>query len=226
VIGHSRPIISMLATGALAVMAICAPDSHSADDPVRPAPALAWKARGADVARTVVEVTGVDASALRLLTGPGATPDLWRRFLSVRVVQGGAAPADGTPPLLGTYRVDGAVIRFEPRFPLEPGVRYRAEFDPDQLDALALQRSSSGSGAAPQARSRAKVRAEFFLPARPTTPTATVTAVYPSRATLPENLLRFYIHFSAPMSRGEAYRHIRLLDASGKPVVDPFLELD
>ena len=28
------------------------------------------------------------------------------------------------------------------------------------------------------------------------------------------------------MSRGEAYRHIRLLDATGKPVAAPFLELD
>ena len=28
------------------------------------------------------------------------------------------------------------------------------------------------------------------------------------------------------MSRGEAYRRIRLLDAAGKPVADPFLELD
>jgi hypothetical protein len=53
-----------------------------------------------------------------------------------------------------------------------------------------------------------------------------VTAIYPTRATQPENLLRFYIHFSAPMSRGEAYRHIRLLDASGQPINDPFLELE
>ena len=52
------------------------------------------------------------------------------------------------------------------------------------------------------------------------------TAVYPSARVLPENLLRFYIHFSAPMSRGEAYRHIHLLDAAGKQVPDPFLELD
>jgi hypothetical protein len=29
-----------------------------------------------------------------------------------------------------------------------------------------------------------------------------------------------------PMSRGEAYRHIRLLDATGKVIADPFLELD
>jgi hypothetical protein len=43
---------------------------------------------------------------------------------------------------------------------------------------------------------------------------------------LPENLLKFYIGFSAPMSRGEAYRHVHLLDSAGKPVPDPFLELD
>src|SRR5262249_4461656 len=33
-------------------------------------------------------------------------------------------------------------------------------------------------------------------------------------------------HFSAPMSLGEAYRHIRLLDEANKPVDLPFLELD
>ena len=51
--------------------------------------------------------------------------------------------------------------------------------------------------------------------------------VYPSRDLLPENLLQFYIFFSAPMSRGEAYRRITLLDiATGKIVDAPFLELD
>ena len=42
---------------------------------------------------------------------------------------------------------------------------------------------------------------------------------------MPENLLKFYLHFSAPMSRGEAYRRIHLLDADGNEVADPFLEL-
>jgi hypothetical protein len=52
-----------------------------------------------------------------------------------------------------------------------------------------------------------------------------VTAIYPSADELPENLLKFYIHFSGPMSRGEAYRHVRLLNGSGEPVPWPFLEL-
>jgi hypothetical protein len=50
--------------------------------------------------------------------------------------------------------------------------------------------------------------------------------VYPSAAELPENTLKFYLHFSAPMSRGEAYRRIHLLDDSGEEVPSPFLELD
>ena len=62
-------------------------------------------------------------------------------------------------------------------------------------------------------------------PGIPITPTV-VESVYPSAEVLPENLLRFYLHFSAPMSRGEAYTHIRLLDAAGRAVADPFLELN
>jgi hypothetical protein len=53
-----------------------------------------------------------------------------------------------------------------------------------------------------------------------------VDHVYPSRDALPENQLRFYLHFSAPMSRGDVYQYIRLLDAAGKPVETPFLELE
>ncbi len=203
-----------------------AASTPAADDPARPTPILSWKVRGEDATRGLVELTGVDPAALRLLERPGTTPDRWRSFLIVKVLRGGTAPADDIPPLLGTYRVEGRVVRFEPRFPLEPGVRYRAEFDPGQLTAVVRALSSSGDVAGRERTSGARLTADFSLPERPAKPTATVTAVYPSRATLPENLLRFYIHFSAPMSRGEAYRHIRLLDGSGQPVADPFLELD
>jgi hypothetical protein len=42
---------------------------------------------------------------------------------------------------------------------------------------------------------------------------------------VPENLLKFYIHFSAPMSRGVAYDHLHLLDATDRKIDLPFLEL-
>src|SRR5262249_16103659 len=46
------------------------------------------------------------------------------------------------------------------------------------------------------------------------------------RDTLPENQLKFYLHFSAPMGKGGSYSHIRLLDDKGRAVQAPFLELD
>ena len=52
-----------------------------------------------------------------------------------------------------------------------------------------------------------------------------MTAIYPSAAELPENQLRFYLHFSAPMSRGELYDHVRLLRADGTQVEGAFLEI-
>ncbi len=71
------------------------------------------------------------------------------------------------------------------------------------------------------------ITADFLQPKGEDSPPTSVAAVYPSGAQLPENLLRFYIHFSAPMSRGEAYRHLKLIDtATSKPVHAPFLELE
>src|SRR5262249_32867051 len=84
---------------------------------------------------------------------------------------------------------------------------------PDQLPG------KSGSGGAP-------ITSVFQAPRRSETPTTRVSQVYPSSDTLPENLLKFYIHFTAPMSRGNIYDHIHLRDESGKEVELPFLEID
>jgi hypothetical protein len=202
--------------GACALQVSLAP---ARTDPTATGPRLVWTPRGDDPSRAVVEVIGADPVAVTALEWPEVTLEHWRSFLSVKVHRKGNP--DDVPPLLGRYRVDGRVLRFEPRFPLEPGVRYRAEFDPARLQALSpLQPLDRKPLGAP------RLTAEFSLPERSAQPTTLVIAVYPSASTLPENLLRFYIHFSAPMSRGEAYRHIRLLDAAGRPIADPFLELD
>ncbi|MGC3940382.1 hypothetical protein ACOTTU_21490 [Roseobacter sp. EG26] len=44
---------------------------------------------------------------------------------------------------------------------------------------------------------------------------ASVTETYPSGETIPENTLRFYIHFSTPMRPQVAFDYIKLRDASG-----------
>ena len=50
----------------------------------------------------------------------------------------------------------------------------------------------------------------------PVAPTTRVLHVYPSSDVLPENELKFYLSFSAPMQQGEAWTRIHLLDAAGK----------
>ena len=70
------------------------------------------------------------------------------------------------------------------------------------------------------------MKVSFDIPERIVSDPTIVEAVYPSTNLLPENLLKFYIHFSAPMSRGEIYRFIRLLDGSKQVVELPFLEIE
>jgi hypothetical protein len=50
--------------------------------------------------------------------------------------------------------------------------------------------------------------------------------VTPSANVWPENLLRLYLTFSAPMRLGVAWRHIRMLDAAGAPMDGMFVEID
>jgi hypothetical protein len=111
------------------------------------------------------------------------------------------------PAMSGTLAASGGRLEFTPRYPLVPGTKYRATLrNPLQLDAAARS-------------------FEFTIPAAAESEPARVTGIYPSADRLPENLLRFYIYFSRPMSRGEAYTHIRLVEANGKPVEAAFLEL-
>jgi hypothetical protein len=71
----------------------------------------------------------------------------------------------------------------------------------------------------------ATVSATIEIPKPAAKPTAVVDRIYPTSAVLPENQLKFYIHFSAPMARGFAYDQVSLLEESGARVDNPFLEL-
>src|SRR6266705_1729166 len=117
------------------------------------------------------------------------------------------APPD-SPSVLGEVTRRGSELIFTPRYPFQPGLKYRAKFDASALSKEQEPTIGEFTMAAPSKQSMARV-----------------VAIYPSSNDLPENLLKFYIHFSAPMSRGEAYERISLLDENGKPVARPFLEL-
>ena len=150
-----------------------------------------------------VEVRGVSSADLAPISALDPADSAWARVLAVFAEQ---RAGEKIPPMAGAWTiVSGDRLRFEPQFPLVRGVRYRAEF--------------RATGATPLV--------SFFELAADTTASATtVLHVFPSAATLPENQLKFYVHFSAPMSRGRTFGQIELRDATGRAIELPFLELD
>jgi hypothetical protein len=136
----------------------------------------------------------------------------WKEVLVVRAEPEALQLRPDLPAMIGGYEVNETSLRFVPRFPLVPGVRYRAVFRP--------------AGLADGGKAAKSVSAAYQFEAAPGTAATRVAAVYPSAAVLPSNLLKVYLHFSAPMSRGEVYERVRVLDAGGKALELPFLELE
>lgn len=169
------------------------------------------------------EVTGI---ALEKLSGGGLEileEFDWSLAFAVYVASSNSGRPLDLPPMTGRYSFENGSLRFIPQFPIEKGIRYRAIFSPDRLPTSGESKSltlDSASGIGKQ------VSAEFLVPAPPSTPSAFVSAVYPSAEVLPENQLKFYLHFSDPMSRGQGYKHIHLYNESGREVDLPFLEID
>jgi hypothetical protein len=159
--------------------------------------------------RTVV--AGLSAAVIDAIRDRSLTPEEWAAILRVTVVPEGDGHA-GLPAVAGTYAVSGRDITFKPMFGFDRGRRYRAEFAPS-----ALPNGVADSG---------PVVVEAESPKRERLPTTVVDRVYPTADAVPENQLRLYIHFSAPMGLKGGLDYIRLLDDRGKEVKDPFLPLD
>ncbi len=117
------------------------------------------------------------------------------------------------PAVLGTVERETGAVRFIPRFTFVTDLDYEAVFD---LPAYCRQAGCRASKA---------VRLRFRMPEPPPAPRPRVTRVYPSAGAVPANLLRFYVHFSAPMRPVDVHRHVRLLDDHGRPVPEPFVEV-
>jgi hypothetical protein len=173
---------------------------------------LRWTLDATEPGKVVLEVHGLSAAALERLQKLNWQAPEWQRLLSVYAEPPGLTPDVSLPPMLGAYGIQGNVLRFEPQFPLEPEVSYRAVFLPDQLPG---EGGSDGNSIT-----------SVFRPPRNSAPETTVSRVYPSGDLLPENLLKFYVHFSAPMSRGRIYDYIHLRTSAGQEIELPFLELD
>ncbi len=109
------------------------------------------------------------------------------------------------PSVAGRILIQDGTVCFVPRFPFVGGVSY----------SLLVNPADAGESAAVW---------EIVRPSPQASSTAEVLAIYPTAAELPVNLLRVYVHFSAPMSEGWAARAIRVTQAdTGETLDDVFL---
>ena len=150
-----------------------------------------------DKPRPTIEVVDVPAAQLTALQGTESR-EAWTAVLKVSV-------GPDQPATIGTYQIDNGRIVFTPMFPLDPGRQYHVTF--------------TTPGAAP-------LTSIVSLPARSTTPTTMVAEVYPTAEVVPENQLRLYIHFNAPMGSKGGLSYVHLFAEDGAEVADPFLPLD
>ncbi len=114
--------------------------------------------------------------------------------------------------IAGSYVRDGDDLCFVPRFAFVEGVSYTAlvhrpdapAFDLEDFDQLTLTRERDDHA-----------------------PTTRVSGIFPSSREVPRNLLRVYVHFSAPMSEGCVDAHVHAVDgASGEPLAGAFLPME
>ncbi len=159
-----------------------------------------------------LELGGLPEETLKILGEWTPEDKSWKDILAVYAAAPDQERPGGLPAMAGTYRVAQGKVEFEPRFPLLPSLDYHAVLHPGNLPGASFKGPEQ--------------QAMFRLPIEEREPVTRVSAVFPSASTLPENLLKFYFHFSNSMSRGDVYAHLRLERADGTEVDLPFLELD
>ena len=191
---------SLIGTALLTGTAAC---GSSSDATTTPSITLTTPPNGATA---YVEVKGLSDSTLGALGRANLSPDQWSGLLRVAV-------APDAPAVLGEYAVAAGALRFTPLFPFDEGRRYEVRFDPGRLPGA---RADAGG----------VVEATIGRPPSTATPSTSVARVYPSGDEVPENLLRMYIEFSAPMGRKSGVEYITLLDAAGREIEGAVLPLD
>jgi hypothetical protein len=114
-------------------------------------------------------------------------------------------------PFTGSFKTDGTAICFVPRFPFLDGTSYSLVVgsltearNPETPEIWTIKRLPRAGEA-----------------------TTNVLGIYPSAHELPVNQLKFYVHFSSPMSEGWAVRAIHVHRAdNGEPLSGVFLAME
>lgn len=103
--------------------------------------------------------------------------------------------------ILGEYIVDNYGVLFKPLVGLTPGNAYQVVF-------------------------KGKIISNLIIPLKKVDNTVSLTAIYPSADTLPENLLKIYLNFSKPMRQGVSEKYLSMFNEKGDTLHNIFLNLN
>lgn len=152
-----------------------------------------------------IDVTGFNAEFLTALRQRKLDANAWNDMFKVQLYSDVTqVTPEQLPNVSGRYEILHSAVRFVPTFAPSAGLSYRVSLSfegyPQKNEEFYLSPISS---------------------AKPLD--SKVACVYPSAVAIPENTLRFYVHFTQPMRRGQVEKHIRLLDDFGKVIENAFI---
>ncbi|MVM33522.1 hypothetical protein GO755_26025 [Spirosoma sp. HMF4905] len=102
--------------------------------------------------------------------------------------------------IAGTISLTGDVAIFEPLIPFTRGLRYDVWLRNQRLSEMTIPTLSSGDN-------------------------PKLLAIYPSQDSLPDNLLKIYLHFSRPMREGQSLNYVSLIKNKADTLPGVFLDL-
>ena len=185
-------------------------------DPLTSVPKIRLVKTGTNTNQFAFEAEFVKDATDQLIRSRGSNAEDWEKVFYVQAEASEILDWKALPPVQGSYQLNGKKLLFKPLFPLQYDINYHATLNVLRGEPLTgLERIQ-----------KSKIIEETFRLNKPNlNPSTVVTHVYPSANSLPENLLKFYVHFSAPMSQGNVYTHIHLYDSKDRKILLPFLEL-
>lgn len=162
----------------------------------------------------LLEVTKLPDKLLHILQTQKLTKADWKKIFPV-YTRGESPDTLDKPSIIGKYFVKNKTLYFKPRFFWVDDLSYYAELRLAPLAALAKQG---------KIKTQKVIGHGFSLDPIKTPPTL-VTKVYPSADKLPANVLKMYVYFSAPMSRRQSKKHVKITDENGVEVAHVFLPI-
>lgn len=132
------------------------------------------------------------------LTGKFVTaisPDSIVKLLEVRLLT-----SEKSVSILGEYQTENNQIIFTPLIPFTRGLHYEVCLRGQRLDSFDIPPADSGDAPA-------------------------LLKIFPSRDSLPENLLKVYLHFSHPMREGQSGQYVVLVKNNIDTIKGAFLDL-